>query len=158
MIGFLSSGPIWKSNPPVSSSAGSHCSMILTERGHVYYWGKHKNAGEATMRPAVLEALANNGHVVTNCDGGSQTVFCTTANAVTVSWGQGPHGELGYGEKKKSSSKPDFVTALDKCRIADLACGYGHTLFIIRDEDKGDKAALKELRTIDEADVTDLMG
>ena len=155
--------------------------MILTERGHVYYWGKHRSVGEAMMRPALLEALANNGHVVTNVAAGSQTVVCSTKNAVTVSWGQGmscvvesawcqclchalilfclvaigAHGELGYGEKK-SSAKPQFVGALDKCRIRDLACGQGTTLFLVAQEDADDDAAIKQLNVLDPKDVAEL--
>jgi hypothetical protein len=60
----------------------------------------------------------------------------------------GPHGELGYGEKK-SSSKPSFIPKLDKCRINDLACGQGITLFAVAEEDADDKAAIKQLPVLD---------
>ena len=32
--------------------------------GHVYYWGKHRSVGEATMRPQLVDVLANNQHIV----------------------------------------------------------------------------------------------
>mmetsp|Transcript_1884 Transcript_1884/g.2631 ORF Transcript_1884/g.2631 Transcript_1884/m.2631 type:complete len:617 (+) Transcript_1884:521-2371(+) len=156
LLGFLSTGHLWDSNNAVSSAAGAHCSMVLTERGHVYYWGKHRSVGEATMRPSLLEELANNGHIVTHVDGGAQTVVCSTANAVTVSWGQGPHGELGYGPDQKSSSRPKFVSSLDKCRIMDMSCGYGHTLFVIQNDDQDDKEAIQELHTLDESTLEEL--
>jgi len=105
--------------------------------------------GEATMRPTLVDALANNQHVVTLAVAGGQTVVCCTANAQTVCWGQGPHGELGLGTKLKSSAKPTFVEGLNGCRIAALACGYGHTLFVVRDDDKEDKAAVKKLPVLD---------
>lgn len=140
----------------VSCSAGASCSMVLTKNGHVYYWGKHRSVGEATMRPTLLEALANNGHVVTHCDGGAQTVVCCTQNAVTVTWGQGPHGELGYGPQKKSSSKPAFVSALDKCRVVDMSCGQGITCFVLKQEDEQDVAATNKLRVVKESDVEGL--
>lgn len=92
LVVTLSSGRLWATNPPVSAAAGSSCSMVLTERGHVYYWGRHRSVGEAMMRPTLLEALANNGHVVTHMAAGSSTVVCSTANAVTVSWGMGTCG------------------------------------------------------------------
>lgn len=61
---------------------------------------------------------------------------------------QGPYGELGYGEKK-SSSKPAFIPTLDKCRMNDLACGQGITLFAVAEEDKDDKKAIKQLPVLD---------
>uniref|UniRef100_A0A7S4HXX2 Uncharacterized protein n=1 Tax=Odontella aurita TaxID=265563 RepID=A0A7S4HXX2_9STRA len=130
-------GPLFAANSPVRAAAGTQCSMALTANGHVYYWGKHRSVGEATMRPSLVDVLVNNGHVVTGLAGGAQTVFCSTKNGVTVGWGNGPHGELGYGHTgPKSSAKPKFVEKLDSCIVSDVACGYGHTLFLIRDEDE----------------------
>lgn len=146
--------PLFVGNEPIKASAGIHCSMVLTENGHVYYWGKHKIQGEATMRPTVVEALANNGHVVKSLGGGGTTVFCSTRDGVTVSWGNGLYGELGYGKKgTKSSSKPKLVVDLDKCVITDVRCGYGHTLFLIRDNDNDDKAAWNKLDRLETNDL-----
>ena len=148
-------GPLFKTNSPVRAAAGAHCSMILTENGHVYYSGKHRSVGEATMRPSLIDVLANNMHVVKCLSGGAQSVFCATANGVTVSWGMGLTGELGFGAKNaKSSSKPKFVEKLDKCLVTDVACGYGHTLFLIRDEDDEDKAAIKKIKRIEANELT----
>lgn len=142
-------GPLFRSNCPVRPAAGAQSSMVLTQNGHVYYWGKHRTVGEATMRPSLIDALANNGHVVECLAGGFQTVFCGTKNGVTVSWGNGSSGELGYGEgQPKSSSKPKFVDKLDECLVMEVACGYGHTLFLIRDEDEVDKTAWKKIKKI----------
>ena len=105
--------------------------------------------GEATMRPSLVDVLANNQHVVTQAAAGGQTVVCCTANAQTVAWGQGPHGELGLGTDRKSSAKPTFVEGLNGCRVSALACGYGHTLFVVRNDDKEDKAAVKKLPVLD---------
>jgi hypothetical protein len=63
--------------------------LLQLPNGHLYYWGKHRAIGESTMRPAIVDALANNGHVVLHADAGYQTVVASTANAVTVVWGQG---------------------------------------------------------------------
>lgn len=138
-------------------SAGQHCSLLQTANGHVYYWGKHRSVGEATMRPTLVDALANNQHVVTQTAAGGQTVVCSTANGQTVAWGQGPHGELGLGTDKKSSAKPTFVPGLDSCRVASLACGYGHTLFVVRDDDEEDKAAVQKIPILDPAAAQGLM-
>jgi len=119
-------GPLFQQNHPVRPAAGAQSTMCLTKNGHVYYWGKHRTVGEATMRPSLIDALANNGHVVQCVGGGFQTVFCGTKNGVTVSWGNGSSGELGYGgEAQKSSSKPKFVDKLDECLVTEVACGYG---------------------------------
>jgi len=151
-------GPIFKSNSPVRVAAGTHCSMALTENGHVYYCGKHRSVGEATMRPALVDVLANNMHVVTAFDGGGMTVFCSTQNGVTVSWGNGQMGELGYGiNNPKSSSKPKFVEKLDSVIICDVSCGYGHTLMIICDEDEEDKKAIKKVSRIETDDLKALV-
>ena len=96
------------------------------------------------MRPSLVDVLANNGHNVTQFAAGGQTVVCSTSNGQTVAWGQGPHGELGL-EKAKSSAKPTFVTKLDKCLVNDLACGYGHTLYVLRNEDSEDKDSRREI-------------
>ena len=152
-------GPLFKSNSPIRAAAGSHCSMMLTEKGHVYYCGKHRSVGEATMRPALIEVLANNRHVVKGVSGGAQSVFCSTENGVTVSWGMGLTGELGFGaQNAKSSSKPKFVEKLDKCLVTDVSCGYGHTLFLIRDEDEEDKAAMKKINRIEFDDLSTFVG
>lgn len=108
------------------------------------------------MRPSLVDALANNQHVVTHAAAGGQTVVCCTANAQTVAWGQGPHGELGLGVQKKSSAKPTFVDGINGCRVAALACGYGHTVFVVRDDDKEDKAAVKKLPVLDPEAVQEL--
>jgi alpha-tubulin suppressor-like RCC1 family protein len=103
-----------------------------------------------------VDALANNQHVVSHCAAGGQTVICSTANAVTVAWGQGPHGELGL-DAAKSSAKPTFVATLDGCRVADLACGYGHTLFVVRKEDAEDIAAVDKIPEVDMDSVEGLI-
>ncbi|GMH60322.1 hypothetical protein TrST_g5640 [Triparma strigata] len=124
-------GPMFTSNQPVHCSAGSTCTMIRTSQGHVYYWGKHRTVGEAQMYPLILDFLANNGHEAKAYDAGNSHVVISTTEAVTVSYGQGPYGELGFGpEGAKSSSQPSFIDTLDKVKIAEIACGYGHTLLL----------------------------
>ena len=155
LIVSLTAGNVWNANPPVSCSAGASCSMILTKTGHVYYWGKHRSVGEAVMRPQLLAELANNSHVAEHVAAGNQTVVIATRNAVTVAWGMGPHGELGFGDKK-SSARPDFVSRLDKCRIQDLACGYGATYYVIKQEDKDDESAIKTLPVVSDETFIEL--
>jgi alpha-tubulin suppressor-like RCC1 family protein len=130
-------------------AAGQHCSILQTSNGHVYYWGKHRTVGEATMRPTLVDALANNGHIVSHIGAGGQTVVCCTQHGQTVGWGQGMYGELGFGSEKKSSSKPSFVPGLDGCHITSLACGYGTTLFVVRDSCTKDQTLIEALPKLD---------
>lgn len=59
------------------------------------------------MYPLILDFLANNGHEARAYDAGNSHVVISTKEAITVSYGQGPYGELGFGsEGAKSSSQP----------------------------------------------------
>ena len=154
LVGSLR-GPIFANNHPVDAVAGSNCTLVRTKHGHVYYVGKHRQVGEATMRFTLIDALANNSHNVVAIGAGSATVFCSTKAGVTVSWGMGSHGELGYGAgENKSSAKPKFVNDLDSCLVTALACGMGHTLFLIRNEDAEDAKALKKVAKLEADDIS----
>lgn len=146
---------IWLPPGPLSAEAGSSVCLLKTSNGQVYYWGKHKTGGEAVMRPQLVDALANNFHIVSQCAAGAQTVVCCTEGAQTVAWGQGPHGELGLGIAK-SSAAPKFVESLTACRIQSLACAYGTTLYVVKDDDAEDKAAIAKLPLLDENAKADL--
>eukprot|EP00986_Skeletonema_menzelii_P009111 scaffold4057_cov155-Skeletonema_menzelii.AAC.1 len=153
LVGALR-GPIFANNHPVNAVAGSNCTLVRTKHGHVYYVGKHRQVGEATMRFTLIDALANNSHNVVAIGAGSATVFCSTKAGVTVSWGMGSHGELGYGTgENKSSAKPKFVNVLDSCLVSAVACGMGHTLFLIRNEDAEDAKALKKVPKVEKDDI-----
>lgn len=142
-------GPIFNANYPVRAAAGPTCSLVITSAGHLYYWGKHGRANnEATMRPSLQEQLAHNGHVVKDASAGNTTVFVCTENGSTISWGVGPCGELGHGYSTKANAKPQFVESLDKCLVTQVECGYGHTLFLIRDLDDEDHEAIKKLGSV----------
>jgi alpha-tubulin suppressor-like RCC1 family protein len=129
-------------------AAGSSASLVLTSQGHVYYWGQHRSGSEAVMKPQLVEALANNQHVVTHLSVGASNVACTTDLGNTVVWGQGPYGELGLGSKK-SSAKPAFVESLAGIHVLDMACGQGSILYVTKEKEddslpKVDLEAVKE--------------
>jgi alpha-tubulin suppressor-like RCC1 family protein len=153
VIGALQGPIIVGQHFPIA--AGAHCSLMQTGNGHVYYWGRHRNVGEAMMRPQLLDVLANNQHDVQHCAAGGQTVVCCTPFK-TISWGNGPHGELGFGTAK-SSAKPNFVPALDDLCVTSLACGLGHTLWVVRKEDAKEIALIDKLNVLEEEDVEDLV-
>lgn len=89
---------VFEQNPPVFASCGAQCILVLSEKGHGYYVGRHRSVGDATMRPQLLDALASNGHIVTGMSAGAQTIICCTKSGVTVTWGNGQYGDLGYGK------------------------------------------------------------
>lgn len=113
-------------------AGGASCSLALTSQGHVYCWGKLRSTSEAVMKPQLVDALANNQHVVTHMGAGSSCVACTTNLGNTIVWGQGPCGELGL-EGKRSSAKPTFVGSLEGKIVYDMACGQGSVLYVIKD-------------------------
>jgi len=141
-------------NSAVNAACGSLHSLVQTKKGHVYYWGRLRAMDDAAMKPVLLEALANNSHDVTSMACGNQSIFCSTALGATVSWGGGPYGELGYGEKcAKSSVNPNFVNAIDKCIVTQVSAGYGHVIYILRNEDKEDNEALSKVKAVERQDL-----
>jgi len=152
-MSFFRNG-FFANNSPVNAACGSVHSLVLTKKGHVYYWGRHRALDDATMKPILVEALANNSHDVTAMACGNQSIFCSTKLGATVSWGGGPYGELGYGQKgAKSSINPNFVNAIDKCIVTQVSAGYGHVIYILRNEDDEDKNALNKMKKVERHDL-----
>ena len=56
-----------------------------------------------------------------------------TLNSLTqlYAWGSGHNGRLGLG-LQQDMTVPEMVSDLDGADILDLACGYDHTLVLIR--------------------------
>lgn len=127
-------------------AAGGNCSLVLTDQGHVYFWGVTKANADAAMKPQLVEALANNQHVVSYIGAGAGNVACCTEGQNTVVWGQGPYGELGLGGKK-SSAKPAFVDSLSGVKVLDLACGLGSFLYVVEDDKSLPKVDLGAVET-----------
>ena len=125
-------------------AAGSNCSLALTARGHVYYWGNHRSNADAVMKPQLVDALANNQHIVTHIAAGPGNVVCTTDLGNTVVWGAGPYGELGL-DGKKSSAKPAFVESISGLVVSDMTVGQGSILYVIKDDKKLPKADLEAI-------------
>lgn len=117
----------------IKIAAGSTCSLVLTSNGHAYYWGQHQSSKDAVMKPKLVDALANNQHIVTHIGAGNSNVACCTDLGNTVVWGQGQYGELGLGSKK-SSAKPAFVEPLAGIKILDMSCGQGSILYVVEDD------------------------
>ena len=61
------------------------------------------------------------------------TTFAVAGEDAAVTWGQGAgQGELGYGPTgPKSSANPKKVETLSEKHCIQVACGVGHTLFLM---------------------------
>ena len=104
-------------NPRMAATqicAGATCSYALTRGGQMFFWGRTKSSGEATMYPKPVYDL--NGWNIRSFCCGSNSTFVAADDAV-ISWGPSPtYGELGYGNpdanNPKSSTKPKLVDTL----------------------------------------------
>lgn len=69
-----------------------------------------------------------------------------SADDSLIAWGAAPtYGELGIGEKKKSSSKPMEVAQMADMKIPQIAMGHSHTLMLVNVDDEKTKDKYDEL-------------
>jgi len=124
--------------------AGSTFTLCLDENGLLHFWGQTKSSGEATMYPKLVQDLCGWNVRLVAC--ANKSIVVAADNSL-ISWGPSPtYGELGYGENKaKSSTTPQEVKLLDGVYIRNVACGYGHSLMIAKDETDADKAKIDKL-------------
>ena len=124
--------------------AGSTFSIALDESGLLYFWGQSKSSGEATMYPKNIQDLC--GWNIRHVACANKSIVVLADNSV-ISWGPSPtYGELGYGENKaKSSTIPQEMKLLDGIYIRTVACGFGHTLMIARDETQAEMDLIAKL-------------
>jgi len=111
-------------------ACGSTTSLMTTvPTGQVFYCGRIKTTGDSQMYPIDLHSLS--GWVLRDLSAGNVTYACC-ADDKCVTWGQAQYGELGYGPGgKKSSANPDLVPSLSGVKTMRVACGMGHTLFVV---------------------------
>ena len=66
-----------------------------------------------------------------------------SADDSVIAWGHGTaSGELGFGAgAKKSAARAEKVETLEKLRVAQVACGYAHTVLLA----DGDSDVVKRL-------------
>ncbi|CAG0890722.1 unnamed protein product [Cyprideis torosa] len=123
--------------------AGSSFSLAFVQGlGGLYLWGQNNKAGEANMYPKPIQDLC--GWAVHSLGCGNTSVVVAADDSV-ISFGPAPaYGELCYGENCKSSRKPKEVTLLDSVRVLRVACGYSHSMFIVRDDTDDDKKELEK--------------
>ena len=62
-------------------------------------------------------------------------------------------GELGTGEKKKSSAAPSVVDTLDDVYIIRVGAGPAHSLYIARNSSDQDKEAINKFKLLDQSKI-----
>lgn len=113
--------------------AGSTSTWCSAAQGQLYAWGKLKVTGDNTMYPQPVLDLQ--GWTLRHLACGN-TTFAAVGETSTITWGNGAYGELGYGPKgQKSSANPKLVDDLEGKLVHQVACGTGHTLFLIDAKD-----------------------
>ena len=60
-------------------------------------------------------------------------------------------GELGMGDKKKSSANPCIVESLADVYVIRVGAGPAHSLYIARNTSDSDKAQLAKFKVLDQS-------
>lgn len=123
--------------------AGSTFSLAVSEHGALFLWGQQKPTGEAAMYPKLVQDLS--GWRIRNLGCCNKSIV-VAADESLVAWGPSPtYGELGFGDTKKSSSYAQEVKTLGNIYIHAVACGYGHTLMIARNDTEDEKNEIEKM-------------
>lgn len=126
-----------------SAYAGSTFCVAINELGAFYLWGQTKRSGEANMYPKPVSDLTGWGIRDIAC---SNTSIVVAADETVIAWGPSPtHGELGFGEMRKSSTQPKEMKACDGMFVTQVACGMGHTMLVVRDRTDTEKERINKL-------------
>jgi len=128
----------------VDVSAGATCTYAISATRALFFWGRTKSTGEATMYPKGVADLHGWSVRSISC-GHSSTVVA--ADRAVISWGPSPaYGELGYGEAgPKSSTQPKLVDDLDGTRVEQVASGYAFSVLLMSAQDEKSTALLERL-------------
>ena len=118
------------------AACGFH-TAALSEAGEIYTWGEGKfgrlGHGSERNQPtprAIQSPLAGKVVAQVVC-GGFHTAAITDAGEL-YTWGGGEHGQLGHGDKV-NKTVPWLVTALSKCSLVQITCGWSHTVALSSD-------------------------
>lgn len=145
--------PMYARNTKIAKiSAGGRCSLAISDRGLLYWWGilPNSKSGEAQTYPKDVEDLYN--FATKSVAAGSDTILAC-AESTTTGWGVGQSNELGFGaDGPKSSSKPKFIETLDGFINYQVTCGSATTIFISKNDDAEDAEYMAKLPEIDLTD------
>lgn len=115
-------------------AAGAGFSACTGGGGQMYMWGKVKNTGDSWMYPKALMDLS--GWNIRCMDSGNMS-SAVAADESLITWGTSLYGELGFGPSgPKSSSIPKKVDDLEGTHVIRVACGVGHSMFVVSRDKK----------------------
>ena len=117
----------------VQVAAGKEHTAALSDTGAVYAWGDGSQGQLGTgsrahqLAPALVLSLHTQRVVKVAC-GGDHTCALTSGGQVFV-WGKSANGRLGLGAGVPDVvDTPQRLRALARHRIADVVCGWSHTM------------------------------
>jgi len=133
---------------------GNAFNMGISEiNGMVNMWGIYTTSKEANMYPKPVQDLSGWTIRSIACSTKGWTAACEDA---VISCQPSPcYGELGCGEKKKSSAAPTMVDCMDGLHVFKVGAGPAHTLYVARNSEPKDKAALEKFTVLDQAHLED---
>jgi len=119
--------------------------------GMVNMWGIYTPAKEANMYPKPIQDLS--GWSVRSIACNTKGWMAAADDAVIASMPSPCSGELGTGEKKKSSAQPCIVDTLEGCYVLRLGAGPAHSLYIVRNQSDADKTKLNKFTLLDQSSM-----
>jgi len=119
--------------------------------GMVNMWGIYTPQKEANMYAKPISDLS--GWNVRSIACNTKGWMAAADDAVIASMPSPCSGELGCGEKKKSSAQPCIVDTLEGCYILRLGAGPAHSLYIVRNQTDAEKTKLNKFEVLDQSDL-----
>merc|ERR1712129_186908 len=127
--------------------------VISEINGMVNMGGIYTTSKEANMYPKPVQDLSGWTIRSVACSTKGWTAACEDA---VISCQPSPcYGELGCGEKKKSSAAPTMVDCMDGLHVFKVGAGPAHTLYVARNSEPKDKEALEKFTVLDQAHLED---
>jgi len=126
---------------------GAAFNLGLSEiQGMTTMWGIYAPNKEANMYPKAIQDLS--GWNVRSIACSTKGWTAAADDAVIASQPSPCYGELGCGDKKKSSAAPTLVDTLDGLYVLKVGAGISHTLYVVR-QDK----AVDKIEVLDQSDL-----
>jgi len=115
----------------------------------VNMWGIYTPAKEANMYPKPIADLSgwDTRSIACNTKG-----WLVAADDSLIACMPSPcTGELGCGDKKKSSASPCVVETMDDVYVLRVGAGPAHSLYIVRNTDDKDKKNIEKFKVLDQS-------
>lgn len=119
-------------------SCGQTCTYVLVKEplSYLYFWGISKKAGEATLKPVVVDSFNNLKPRIISA--GASSTIVVTQDKTIATWGPSPtYGELAYGDDKpKSSTKVLEVEYARGIKVLDAVMSYAASIILVDTDDE----------------------